>query len=67
MRLADDHKVKGDYMLDFPDRPLDEKLPRLSSSIINATYKGFIQVIFQNNDTKIQSFHIDGYAFYVVA
>ncbi|KAG7605699.1 putative L-ascorbate oxidase [Arabidopsis thaliana] len=67
MRLADDHKVKGDYKLDFPDRPLDEKHPRLSSSIINATYKGFIQVIFQNNDTKIQSFHIDGYAFYVVA
>ncbi|KAL1222222.1 Monocopper oxidase-like protein SKS2 [Cardamine amara subsp. amara] len=67
MRLADNNKVKGDYKMDFPDRPLDNRRPRLDSSIINATYKGFIQVIFQNNDTKIQSFHIDGYSFYVVA
>ncbi|EOA13147.1 hypothetical protein CARUB_v10026165mg [Capsella rubella] len=67
MRLADQHKVKGDYKLDFPDRPLDDRHPRLDKSIINATYKGFIQIIFQNNDTKIQSFHIDGYSFYVVA
>ncbi|CAH8279269.1 unnamed protein product [Arabidopsis lyrata] len=67
MRLADHHKVKGDYKLDFPDRPLDERHQRMDSSIINASYKGFIQVIFQNNDTKIQSFHIDGYSFYVVA
>ncbi|CAN8253400.1 unnamed protein product [Cochlearia groenlandica] len=66
MRLADEHKVKGDYKLDFPDRPLDGKPPRLDRSIINATYKGFIQVIFQNNDTKVQSFHVDGYSFYVV-
>lgn len=67
MRLADQHKVKGDYKLDFPERPLDDRPPRIDRSIINATYKGFIQVIFQNNDTKVQSFHIDGYSFYVVA
>ena len=67
MRLADKHKVNGVYKLDFPERPADNIPPRLESSIINATYKGFIQIIFQNNDTKVQSFHIDGYSFYVVA
>ncbi|CAH8330421.1 unnamed protein product [Eruca vesicaria subsp. sativa] len=67
MTLADKHRLKGVYKLDFPSRPVDNKPPRLDSSIINATYKGFIQVIFQNNDTKVQSFHIDGYSFYVVA
>ncbi|KFK26749.1 hypothetical protein AALP_AA8G288500 [Arabis alpina] len=67
MRLADQHKVKGDYKLNFPERPLDNRPPRIDTSVINATYKGFIQVIFQNNDTKVQSFHIDGYSFYVVA
>ncbi|CAH8384653.1 unnamed protein product [Eruca vesicaria subsp. sativa] len=65
VRLADLHKVKGDYKLDFPDRPFDRP-PRLDTSMINATYKGFIQVVFQNNDTKIQSFHVDGYTFFVV-
>ncbi|KAG2299030.1 hypothetical protein Bca52824_035502 [Brassica carinata] len=66
MRLADEHRLKGVYKMDFPSRPVDNKSPRLDSSIINATYKGFIQVIFQNNDTKVLSFHIDGYSFYVV-
>ncbi|KAJ0267310.1 Monocopper oxidase-like protein SKS2 [Hirschfeldia incana] len=67
IRLADEHRLKGVYKMDFPSRPVDNKPPRLASSIVNATYKGFIQVIFQNNDTKVLSFHIDGYSFYVVA
>ncbi|KAJ0261793.1 Monocopper oxidase-like protein SKS2 [Hirschfeldia incana] len=67
MRLADKHRVKGVYKMDFPSRPVDKRPPRLGSSIINATYRSFVQVIFQNNDTRVQSFHIDGYSFYVVA
>ncbi|ESQ54779.1 hypothetical protein EUTSA_v10024736mg [Eutrema salsugineum] len=66
VRLADRYKVKGAYKLDFPDKPFGRPL-RLDRSMINATYKGFIQVVFQNNDTKIQSFHVDGYTFFVVA
>lgn len=64
-RLADQHKVKGAYKLDFPDRPLN-RTPRADISIINATYKGFIEVIFQNNDSIIHSIHMDGYSFFVV-
>ncbi|CAG7887603.1 unnamed protein product [Brassica rapa] len=66
VRLADRYKVKGAYKLDFPDKPFDSRPPRLDISMINATYKGFIQVVFQNNDTKMQSFHVDGYTFFVV-
>ncbi|XP_038993388.1 monocopper oxidase-like protein SKS1 [Hibiscus syriacus] len=65
IRLADLHHVKGAYKLDFPSKPHDTT-PKMDRSIINATYRGFVEVIFQNNDTKIQSFHMDGYAFYVV-
>ncbi|XP_059450220.1 monocopper oxidase-like protein SKS1 [Corylus avellana] len=65
IRLADKYKVKGEYKLDFPNKPLNRTL-RLDRSVINATYKGFIEVIFQNNDTVVQSFHIDGYSFFVV-
>lgn len=64
-RLADKYKVKGEYKLDFPSRPLNRP-PRMDRSIINATYKGFIEVIFQNNDTVVQSVHIDGYSFFMV-
>ncbi|KAF5480267.1 hypothetical protein F2P56_001030 [Juglans regia] len=65
IRLADQNKVKGEYKLDFPNKPLN-RTPRIDTSVINATYKGFIEVIFQNNDTVVQSIHMDGYSFFMV-
>ncbi|CAL5366966.1 unnamed protein product [Camellia sinensis] len=65
IRLADKFNVQGAYKLDFPSQPLTGP-PRTDRSVINATYKGFIEVILQNNDTVVQSFHMDGYSFFVV-
>ncbi|KAL0452570.1 UNVERIFIED_CONTAM: Monocopper oxidase-like protein SKS1 [Sesamum latifolium] len=65
IRLADVYKVKGDYKLDFPNKPLN-RAPIVDRSIVNATYKGFIEIILQNNDTVVQTFHLDGYSFFVV-
>ncbi|XP_057774483.1 monocopper oxidase-like protein SKS1 [Salvia miltiorrhiza] len=65
IRLADVYKVKGDYKLDFPNKPLNRPAI-MDRSIINATYKGFIEIILQNNDTIVQTFHADGYSFFVV-
>ncbi|KAL0341117.1 UNVERIFIED_CONTAM: Monocopper oxidase-like protein SKS1 [Sesamum radiatum] len=65
IRLADVYKVKGDYKLDFPNKPLN-RAPIVDRSIINATYKGFIEIILQNNDTVLQTLHLDGYSFFVV-
>ncbi|KAM6598455.1 hypothetical protein CsatA_018064 [Cannabis sativa] len=65
MRLADKHKLKGVYKLDFPNRPLNRP-PRRDISVINGTYKGFMEIIFHNNDTIMQSFHINGYSGFVV-
>ncbi|XP_017442726.1 monocopper oxidase-like protein SKS1 isoform X2 [Vigna angularis] len=64
-RLADQHDLKGIYKLDFPSKPMN-RTPKIDRSIINATYKGFIEVILQNNDSSIQNFHLDGYSFFVV-
>ncbi|PSR93343.1 Monocopper oxidase-like protein [Actinidia chinensis var. chinensis] len=65
IRLADKFNVKGAYKLDFPSRPLTGP-PRMDRSLINGTYKGFIEIILENNDTVVQSFHMDGYSFFVV-
>ncbi|KAG6685295.1 hypothetical protein I3843_12G105300 [Carya illinoinensis] len=65
IRLADWFKVKGAYKLDFPSRPLTGA-SRMETSVINGTYRGFMEVILQNNDTKVQSYHMNGYAFFVV-
>ncbi|XWS38524.1 hypothetical protein CRYUN_Cryun19dG0138600 [Craigia yunnanensis] len=65
IRLADQFKVKGVYKLDFPNRPLTGP-PKMETSVINGTYRGFMEVILQNNDTKVQTYHMSGYAFFVV-
>lgn len=65
LRLADQYTVKGVYTLDFPTRPLKGS-PKLARSVINGTYRGFMEIIFQNNDTNVQTYHMDGYAFFVV-
>ncbi|PIA65126.1 hypothetical protein AQUCO_00100552v1, partial [Aquilegia coerulea] len=63
LRLADWYNVKGKYTLDFHE-PLTGA-PRLGTSVINGTYRGFIEIILQNNDTTVQTYHMDGYAFFV--
>ncbi|XP_051115340.1 monocopper oxidase-like protein SKU5 [Andrographis paniculata] len=65
IRLADQYKLKGIYHLDFPTKPLTGP-PRVSTSVINGTYRGFMEVILQNNDTKVHTYHLNGYAFFVV-
>ncbi|CAI0477406.1 unnamed protein product [Linum tenue] len=65
IRLADQFKVKGVYKLDFPNNPLTGP-PKLETSVINGTYRGFMEVILQNNETRMQSYHLSGYAVFVV-
>ncbi|XP_037423896.1 monocopper oxidase-like protein SKU5 [Triticum dicoccoides] len=65
LRLADLYDKKEVYTLDFPTMPSDGP-PAIGSSVINSTYKNFMEIVFQNNDTKVQTYHIDGYAFWVV-
>ncbi|CAL1375684.1 unnamed protein product [Linum trigynum] len=65
IRLADQFKVKGVYKLDFPNKPLTGP-PKLETSVINGTYRGFMEVILQNNETRMQSYHLSGYAVFVV-
>ncbi|KAJ7961685.1 Monocopper oxidase-like protein SKU5 [Quillaja saponaria] len=65
LKLAQQFSIPGVYKLDFPNR-LMNRPPKVDASLINGTYKGFMEIIFQNNDTTVQSYHMDGYAFFVV-
>ncbi|KFK31320.1 hypothetical protein AALP_AA6G097300 [Arabis alpina] len=57
--------LNGVYKLDFPKRPMNRH-PKVDTSVINGTFKGFMEIIFQNSDTTVKSYHLDGYAFFVV-
>ncbi|KAL9271161.1 Monocopper oxidase-like protein [Drosera capensis] len=63
--LAEQFKVLGVYKLDFPNGPTDRPA-KLDTSVMNVTYKGFVEIIFQNNGTVVYTYHLDGYAFFVV-
>lgn len=65
LRLADQYDKKGIYKLNFPTKPLAEP-PKIATSVINGTYRGFMEIVFQNNESRVQSYHLDGYAFFVV-
>ncbi|XP_020600115.1 monocopper oxidase-like protein SKU5 [Phalaenopsis equestris] len=65
LRLADQYEKKGIYKLNFPTKPLPGP-PKIATSIINGTYRGFMEIVFQNNESRVQSYHLDGYAFFVV-
>ncbi|KAL5562217.1 hypothetical protein UlMin_031964 [Ulmus minor] len=65
LKLAQQFKIPGAYKLDFPKRMMDRP-PKLDTSLINGTYRGFMEIIFQNNDPTVQNYHLDGYAFFVV-
>ncbi|KAL9268458.1 Monocopper oxidase-like protein [Drosera capensis] len=65
IRLADGYRVKKPYKLNFPHRP-SVGAPRSETSVINGTYRGFLEIILQNNETKVVTYHLDGYAVFVV-
>ncbi|CAN1782542.1 Monocopper oxidase-like protein SKU5 [Linum perenne] len=65
LMLAQQYNIPGVYKLDFPSQMMNRP-SKLDTSLINGTFKGFTEIIFQNNDPTIQTYHMDGYAFFVV-
>ena len=37
----------------------------LGASILSDEFRGFLEIIFQNDENIVQSWHIDGYAAFV--
>lgn len=48
-----------------PDALVDD-LPRLGVSVIDTKYRDFVHVVFQNPLDSLQTWHSDGYSFFVV-
>lgn len=65
LKHAQQFSIPGVYKLDFPTRMMNRP-PKLDTSLINGTFKGFMEIIFQNDDKNVQTYHLDGYAFFVV-
>lgn len=66
LKLADYYNISGVFKVNsIKDRPLS--VPAVfGTSVIGTTLHDFIEIVFQNNETTIQSWHLDGYSFWIV-
>ncbi|KAI5684563.1 hypothetical protein M9H77_05791 [Catharanthus roseus] len=51
---------------DEPVTAADNKVI-IAPSVVNATFRNFVEIIFENHEKTIQTWHLDGYSFFAVA
>lgn len=65
LKLADYFKISGVFSPgSIPDNPNGGGY--LQTSVMAADFRAFIEIVFENPEDTVQSWHIDGYAFFVV-
>ncbi|KAF7150694.1 hypothetical protein RHSIM_Rhsim02G0106000 [Rhododendron simsii] len=66
LKLADYFKIGGVFNLgSIPDNPSYGN-GYLATSVMAADFRAFVEIVFQNWEDSVQSWHIDGYSFFVV-
>ncbi|MCD9638314.1 L-ascorbate oxidase [Datura stramonium] len=56
--------IKDNYELQVGK---EEKKITLAPNVVNGTYRNFVEIIFENHEKSVQSFHLAGYSFFAVA
>ncbi|XP_031262401.1 L-ascorbate oxidase homolog [Pistacia vera] len=66
LKLADYFKIPGVFNLgSMPSSPYWGNA-YLQTAVMSANFREFVEIIFQNWEDTVQSYHIDGYSFFVV-
>ncbi|KAJ9704603.1 hypothetical protein PVL29_002927 [Vitis rotundifolia] len=66
LKLADYFKIGGVFSVgSIPDQPSGKKM-YLDTSVMGADFRAFVEIVFENRESIIQSWHLDGYSFWVV-
>ncbi|CAN8276807.1 unnamed protein product [Cochlearia groenlandica] len=67
LKLADYFKIKGVFKVGrIPDKPRRGEKMRLDTAVMGAHHRAFYEIVFQNREKIVQSYHLDGYNFWVV-
>ncbi|XP_031098954.1 L-ascorbate oxidase homolog [Ipomoea triloba] len=56
---------KYDIMGDNPPDNLEKVT--VAPNVVNATFRNFIEIVFENREKTIQTYHLDGHSFFAVA
>lgn len=68
LKLADFLNIPGVFELNsIKDTPPVNTTMVLGTSVLATTLHDFVEIIFQNNEKTVQSWHLDGYDFWPVA
>ncbi|CAN1782020.1 L-ascorbate oxidase homolog [Linum perenne] len=66
LKLADYFKIQGVFKENsISDRPHGGGI-YLDTSVLTVDYRTFIEIVFQNTENIVQSWHLNGYSFWVV-
>eukprot|EP01018_Ginkgo_biloba_P018744 Gb_28564 [translate_table: standard] len=67
LKLADYFQINNVFTLGgIPDSPVGNFPPGYGTPVIDALNRAFVHIVFQNTENVLQSWHVDGYAFFVV-
>lgn len=66
LKLADYFKIQGVFRENsIPDKPYGGGI-YLDTSVLTLNYREYMEIVFENNEDIVQSWHLDGYSFFVV-
>lgn len=66
LKLADWFNIPSVFGFNtIKERP-SNVIAKFGTSIIGTILHDFVEIVFQNNENTIQSWHFDGYSFYIV-
>ncbi|TKW30167.1 hypothetical protein SEVIR_2G017100v4 [Setaria viridis] len=67
LKLADNYNIANVMDWDgVPARPVGGAPPRAGTPVVRLNLHEFVEVVFQNTENEMQSWHLDGYDFWVV-
>ncbi|KAL2254922.1 UNVERIFIED_CONTAM: L-ascorbate oxidase [Sesamum indicum] len=67
LKLADYYNISGVFRVgSISDYPPRGRGIRLDTSVMGADYRAFVEIVFENRENITQSWHLDGYSFFVV-
>ncbi|KAJ4909972.1 SKU5 similar 9 [Raphanus sativus] len=66
LKLADYFKIKGVFKVgSIPDKPGRAGI-RLETAVMGVHHKDFLEIVLLNHEKIVQTYHLDGYNFWVV-
>lgn len=67
LKLADYFQINNVFALNgVPDSPTGQAAPGYGTPVIDTVEKAFVHIVFQNTETVLQTWHVNGYSFFVV-